>query len=348
MMNRIVDRIQVILKYGPVVVWALLNVVMITNAVYTYGSDRALVFILVFTITGSMIIYLFNWHLVPHMIGLDTLSRQRFSIIVISEILLCSLSIIALTAYPYFNEVDENMHLSNVLLLWVSLIGLGALIFLGSAMTRFYYEGRISEYSKKVDRVSAELDFLKHQISPHFLFNTLNNIYGLAFMGDKRSAKMILMLSRNMRYLLYECGQPTVSISKEAELITNYLNLQQFKFDIEEKPVNIDFYQEGMNDDDRMIPMVLINFVENGFKHADIDTNENAWIRVVMEIENHHLYFMVENSKKMSVLRGDSHEKVGIGIRNSIRLLESNYGDKHSFSISDREDSFNIELKVQL
>jgi LytS/YehU family sensor histidine kinase len=192
--------------------------------------------------------------------------------------------------------------------------------------------------------METELKLLKTQISPHFLFNTLNNIYGLAYMKDDRAADMISKLSKIMRYLLDEGDQPSVSLAKERDLIEHYLSLQLLKH---EAAKNVDFYHEGVQHRQRIVPMVLINFVENCFKHSDLETNSAAWIKISLEVEDNELHFVTENSVRKD-LKETSLGRKGIGLANSLKLLEANYPNKHEVEINQTDQVYQLDLKLSL
>ena len=195
----------------------------------------------------------------------------------------------------------------------------------------------------EADKVKAELALLKNQINPHFLFNTLNNIYGLVHMNDARAPEMIAMLSKILRYLLYDCGEARVSLRKEKELIENYLKLQAMK----SKSVadRIDFYSDGIADTHTIAPMLLINFVENCFKHSDIETSEEGWVNISLEVSDNQLHFTTRNTLKLVETKS---RRSGIGLSNTRKMLEGEYEGKHSLMAGPVQEFYEIDLKLEL
>jgi LytS/YehU family sensor histidine kinase len=185
---------------------------------------------------------------------------------------------------------------------------------------------------------------LKTQINPHFLFNTLNNIYSLAYLKDDKAAPMISKLSNMLRYMLYECSEARVPLSQEVAFLKNYIDLQAVK---SESSLMIDFFAENVLAEHEVAPLILINFVENAFKHAHWETHPDAWINVHLEVtDDNELIFEVSNCK-------DEVKKVvtrhhGIGLTNTKKQLELNYPKRYVLTIEDNTDSYNILLKINL
>ncbi len=189
-----------------------------------------------------------------------------------------------------------------------------------------------------------ELKFLRMQIHPHFLFNTLNNIYGLAYLKDERAAVMISKLSKLLRYLLYDCDQSKVRLANEKDLIENYLSVQLLKH---EDVQNVDFYHAGIANGNMIAPMILINFIENCFKHSDLESNPQGWIKISMEVENNELNFRTENTVREEI-EETSMEHKGIVLTNSLKLLEANYPEKHKVDITKENHVYRLDLKMTL
>ncbi len=193
------------------------------------------------------------------------------------------------------------------------------------------------------DKIQAELNFLKIQINPHFLFNTLNNIYSLEYTNDKKTAPMIAGLSKILHYMLYDCKENTVLLDKEIEFLRNYIKLQQLRF---EENKNIDLYTEGVNINHRIAPLILLTLLENSFKHGDINTNDKAWIHVECVVVDNILYFKISNS--VSELGNIEQKNKGIGNLNVKNQLKIHYHKKHNLQIEKTETEYIIDLKIDL
>ena len=188
---------------------------------------------------------------------------------------------------------------------------------------------------------AAELQFLKAQINPHFLFNTLNNIYSLSIIQSPKTPQMVLQLSQLLRYVLYESQNKKVSLSGELTQIEKYIALFQLK---NETPVNIQFEKEGDLNGQKIEPMMLIPLVENALKHCDFDTNEKAYAKIEVHIVEDTLHFSTINSKNDNNQQKD--EVGGVGLKNIRKRLALNYPNQHELVINNLEYSFEVRLKI--
>jgi two-component system, LytTR family, sensor kinase len=197
-------------------------------------------------------------------------------------------------------------------------------------------------------RLSAELGFLQSQINPHFLFNTLNNIYSFAYRKDDRAPAMITKLSEIIRYLLYECRTQRVSLQKEMALIQNYLELESLRNDAVQ---NIDFYAEGIEEHHEIAPLILITFVENCFKHGDIHHNNKAWMTLHFDVDEAGVFraefanSCLENIEKKSKKDAKSS---GLGMKNAQQQLALNYPNVHELTIENEPNSYTVKLICHL
>ncbi len=193
--------------------------------------------------------------------------------------------------------------------------------------------------------IETELQSLKNQINPHFLFNTLNNLYALTLKKSDQAPEVVLKLSDMMRYMLYECNEKEVLLEKEFRYIRNYIELEKLRYSANtEITVSID--DELM--DRRLAPLLLIPFVENSFKHGSQSSLEKAFIHIDAKLQDEELFFSVENSKP-PVVPGQIHPKKqgGVGLTNVYKRLELIYPGRHNLQIDDMPDSYSIKLVIQ-
>jgi len=189
-------------------------------------------------------------------------------------------------------------------------------------------------------RLSAELSFLKSQINPHFLFNSLNSIYSLAYQRSETTPDAILKLSEIMRYMLYECNDNEVSLEKELQYLQNYIDLQRIRFGTK---AFIDFKISGKVDGQQIVPLLLIAFIENAFKHGIVN-DEAAPIRMLIEIDGDKLYFYIQNKK-----HDNNRDSLGgIGLINVKRRLDLLYPNRYKLQIVDASKSYTCELSLEL
>lgn len=189
------------------------------------------------------------------------------------------------------------------------------------------------------EKLSSELMFLKNQVSPHFLFNTLNNIYSLASKKSNDAPNAIIKLSQLMRYMLYESNDRQVEIDKEIEYLKNYIDLQKLRI---QDTVTI-FFETKIEVQKMIEPMLLIPFVENSFKHG-ISNLEHSNISIRLKVNEKMLEFDVEN--RIPKVRGKREESSGIGLMNITRRLNLLYPGRHELKTEDLTNKYIVNLKI--
>ena len=198
-------------------------------------------------------------------------------------------------------------------------------------------------YHTEMARNHAELLSLKAQINPHFLFNTMNNIYAMAVREKSAAtASSILKLSGMMRYIVTETGNGRVSLEKEISYINDYIDLQKMRLD---KRVQLSYKVTGTLTDQTIAPLLLIPFIENAFKHG-VNPDEESSINIQIEIEEQSLKLTVENNKVKVAL--DPHMKSSHGIENTKSRLQLLYPSQHFLILNDDEKYFRVQLTLHL
>jgi hypothetical protein len=192
------------------------------------------------------------------------------------------------------------------------------------------------------EKLNAELSYLKAQINPHFLFNTLNSIYSLAIEKSDQTPAAVVKLSGMMRYVISDAGHHHVPLSKEIEYIRNYIELQKLRFG---NSVPLSFTVTGTPAGDQIAPLILISFVENAFKHG-VNAAEDADIRITVDITPHQLKFTSFNNKV--TVQEMPEEKGGLGIDNTRKRLQLLYPGRHTLEITDDPYYFSVSLLLQL
>ena len=218
-------------------------------------------------------------------------------------------------------------------------------IFIGTL--RFleqYFELEARRKEVENEKLTAELRFLKAQINPHFLFNTLNNLYYLAFTQSPNTTEVIAKLSQMMRYMIYDSNHPKVQLSKEIEYMQNYISLEKLRLNDQ---IPVDFKITGNPETAFIVPLILITFLENAFKHGVHNNEPGSWVRVCLHLEGIACTYTVSNSKP-ATRTTTSHEKSGIGLQNVHRRLALSYPDNYQLTLTDLADEYTIELKLNL
>lgn len=205
---------------------------------------------------------------------------------------------------------------------------------------RLKEEKRIQEILSK--QSEAQLQFLRAQINPHFLFNTLNNIYSLAVVKSEKTSEMVLKLSNLLRYVIYEGKSQKVQLQSETEHISEYIGLFQMR---SENPLDITFDIKGTPEGIMIEPMILIPIVENCFKHCDFDTNKKAFVRIELKCSQTLIAFKTSNSKND---QNKQKDKVGgVGMENIRKRLELKYQNNHHLEIRDEGNVFRVDLEIR-
>ena len=233
---------------------------------------------------------------------------------------------------------SERFLIQNTLSVIFIVVFIGMLRF---AEDWFQLEARKKEIEN--EKLTAELRFLKAQINPHFLFNTLNNLYYLAFTQSPKTTEVIDKLSQMMRYMIYDSNHPKVPLSKEIEYMENYISLEKLRLD---DKVPITFTVSGSPQTVMIEPFLFITFLENAFKHGVSTNADNSWVTVEIALTGTQCVYSVANSRLPQKETED--DKSGIGLHNLCRRLELSYPNRHQLQIRDEPDEYAVQLTLQL
>ena len=196
----------------------------------------------------------------------------------------------------------------------------------------------------KAKQVKTELELLKTQINPHFLFNTLNNLYGMARKQEKATADGIARLSHLMRYMIHESKVDRISLDKEIDQIKRLIELQKLRFSEEDK-IDIDLKIEGQTKSVLIPPMLMIPFVENAFKHG-ISLKAPSFIHIQLKVEQEILQLSIQNSSYDISSRKNAFNS-GIGLQNVKRRLELLYPNSHQLTTHKTGDAYEVKLVLE-
>jgi two-component system LytT family sensor kinase len=207
-----------------------------------------------------------------------------------------------------------------------------------------YHNVRLRQKAQKltIEKQSAELNYLKSQTNPHFLFNTLNNIYSLARDKSDQAPESILRLSKILRYMLYEAGGPFIAVEQELKIISDYISLESLRYD-DTLRINFNYDVEDMRQ--ALPPLLLIPLVENAFKHGASETRSQPFVDIHLSINNRRLAFLVRNSTEEH--SGNGQVKESIGLSNLRRQLELLYTD-YEVSVEQLRSEFSARLTINL
>ena len=194
--------------------------------------------------------------------------------------------------------------------------------------------------------MQTELRFLKSQINPHFLFNTLNSLYALTLKKSDDAPEIVLKLSEMMRYMLYECNERRVLLSKEVNYLKNYLDLERVRHG---QRAEIQFEVQGRLNGQQIAPLMLIPFVENSFKHGINHAMTESFVRIFMDVDDNEVQFYIENSKpETAPLPNPDRPSGGIGLVNVKRRLDIMYPGKYQLDTEETPLTYGINLRIEL
>jgi hypothetical protein len=219
------------------------------------------------------------------------------------------------------------------------------MVFLSLGLRVLERQSKIEKTQEEMEKakLNAELALLKNQISPHFFFNTLNNIYSLSTINPEDSRTAILKLSKMMRYLLYDSEDGDTKLSNEIELMTNYIALMKLRL---EENYNLRVNFPNKYEDFRIPPLLFITFIENAFKHG-VSFREDSFIDICLDTFENTIIFRSLNSISGSATK-TGLESSGIGLNNVRKRLDLLFPGKHDLQLNKTETTFEVLLKIQV
>lgn len=209
-------------------------------------------------------------------------------------------------------------------------------------LKRWYLKQKETEEVSR-EKINAELQLLKAQVHPHFLFNTLNNIYSFTLNGSSKAPDIIKQLSGMLNYILNECNAALVPLEKELLMIQDYMALEKIRYG---DALSMSLHIQGNAANKMISPLLLLPFVENSFKHGTSRMLAHPWVKLDMDIQDHSLEFKLSNNKPDR--NTDIPVKKGIGLNNVKRRLQLIYPGTHSLSIIENDMSYDVFMKVDL
>ena len=216
-------------------------------------------------------------------------------------------------------------------------------LFLSLKILKNWHLEQLKTETLARENTNAEIQLLKAQVHPHFLFNTLNNIYSFTLSQSPLAGKLVQKLSDMLNYMIHECEQPLVALEKEIKLIQDYIGLEKVRYG-SRLDMGVEINGEYKN---KMIaPLLMIPFVENCFKHGASVMRGQQWIKLNIDINGNELDFTLSNSKP-PVINGANGKK-GIGLANVQKRLQLLYSNRHELVIKETYDTYFVQLKVGL
>lgn len=254
----------------------------------------------------------------------------------------------AFVLIPYQSGIrlPSNNDTRNQIFAVGSFIGTQAIVIIAAGIKLMRHSYRIEQANQQLAHQThlAELQVLKAQIHPHFLFNTLNNLYLLTLKQSVQAPDIVLKLSGLLNYMLYECNRPAVTLGQEISCILNYIELEKLRYG---NRLSITVTVSGDADDQPIAPFLLIPLVENAFKHGSSQQTGRANIGLTVSIVENQLAFRLENSFDASFVP-KTYNPVGIGLSNVRKRLQLIYPNAHELLVHSESELFMVELNLDL
>ena len=246
---------------------------------------------------------------------------------------------IALNIYTPLTIYDSIEHALEAQMAY----SMGAVFFFG-IIRHVYNYTKLKQAAQqlRIEKQAAELNYLKSQTNPHFLFNTLNNIYSLARDKSDLAPESILRLSKMLRFMLYETGGNYIALEQELKIINDYIALEKLRYD---QTLRINFNHDIEDMKQALPPLLLIPLVENAFKHGVSETRNQPFVDIHLSVNKRQLTFIVKNSSETTP--GEGSVKENIGLSNLRRQLELLYTD-YDLQVQQGRESFTATLKINL
>lgn len=300
--------------------------------------------------------YIVIYFLIPHFL----FQKKYIHFILSYFVFIVAFSLLISLPYEYFgvNRVlDENRWSSfeeyvKLTFLWTIVVqfmitGLASTIKIAKNWLWVIQEKQRIEKDKieiELKLRESELKFLKAQIHPHFLFNTLNNLYGLTLEKSDLASEVVVKLSEMLDYMLYECNENLVPLEKEIKLLENYIALEKIRHD---ESLDIALTIDGQLKNLKIAPLILLPFIENAFKHGMSKQYDRKWMRININIKNHFLKYSVSNSKELAENLANQVSE-GIGLENLKKRLDLQYKNDFKLDIINSENEFKAYLELKL
>lgn len=342
-MRELIVKIANYRLFQHVMFW--LSYVMLFGLVYgKFGNDYPYYFL---ESLGMVPFVMASTYLTIYLILPYYLKKQHFALslflFVGALLLICTLQRMFLR---YINDLEirigEMYDLSFLSLFLETNFMVG--IAMAIKLIKIWFEQQKEKFEIEKRNLQSELNLLKAQIHPHFLFNTMNNLYALSLGQSAKTSEGIAKVSDLLRAVLYDCNDVYIDFEKEISLIRNYIDLQKLRFD---NRLSLSFNVEGESAMIKVAPMLYITFIENCFKHGSSNDPDNSWINIGFRIADNHIHFTAENSKPGQVSVHSANGNKGIGLENVKKRLDILYKENYKLNISESDQSFKVELLLK-
>ncbi|EDM37476.1 putative transmembrane protein [Pedobacter sp. BAL39] len=333
-----------------VVFWFIIALIVVMAVLYTENKLPIRALGITYGVAGVINISIFyiNYTLLIPMLVKE---QKRYGLYIASIVLLimamATLKTVVATLSPdtILKYIDEQGRINYQPITHYALASIftSGFFVVVSSLLKFaidWFGNERVQRNLETEKREMELQFLKSQLNPHFLFNSLNNIYSLAYQKSDKTADAVLKLSEIMRYMIYESNDSWVALSKEVEYVQSFIELQKLRF---KDGAAVEFTMNGEIDGQHIVPLILISFVENAFKHGVANDPENP-IKINIIANQKILHFSVTNKKN----NFNKDEMGGVGLHNVERRLQLLYPDRYKLNIVNSATHYTSELMLDI
>ncbi|MES3017634.1 MAG: histidine kinase [Bacteroidota bacterium] len=326
-----------------------------------FGADKPNYWIPLRNNLGYMPLHMAYFYIVGYIIVPKYLYPKKYFLFLIALITCCFMIAVfarildILYVDPYMFELQKTM---NIRFVWEKMEG----TFTDKILRPYYFTNAVKSanllvwvalcikffkmwYERRQAATEAELNFLKGQIHPHFLFNTLNNLYSLTIQQSPKSPDVVMGLSDILRYMLYECNTEAISLTRDIEIIESYIALEKLRY---EDRLELNLSVSGEIADIEIAPLLMLPLIENAFKHGASEKVGDAWISIDISVRRNVLKLKVSNSKPELIPEDIIRHKGHIGLSNVQKRLDILYPNAHELKLFEEEDMFAAILELEL
>ena len=330
--------------------WGIMGALMAASLIFSTKENSLKEHFLDYVVFGAINVAVFYINyivLIPELIK----KRKQYVWYIVCFVLLIAVSVgikvcVALYNPEYVLQYithDGKVHNIPISSYIVTVVFIAGFFLVSSCIIKFavdWFSNERIQRNLESEKKDMELQFLKSQLNPHFLFNSLNNIYSLAYQKSDKTADAILKLSEMMRYMIYESNDSWVSLDKEVHYVESYVELQKLRF---KDGAAVEISINGVIDGQKIVPLILISFVENAFKHGVANDKEDP-IKINIIANQKILHFSVTNKKNTT----NKDAIGGVGLNNVERRLQLLYPDRYKLNIVNTPDHYTTELMLDL
>ena len=318
-------------------IWGILYSVILF---FVYAEIKDITLKVCLRITFTAVIFYTNYSLlVPYFLLKKKILPYLFCVVILLIIsYLIIFNVFGFEFYDSRNLLDKRPSKFTIIIFFNSVI-----IIIGTIIRLYEQWIENDRINKEIEvkKNKAELESLKNQLNPHFLFNSLNSIYSLSTKKSNDTPEAVIMLSELMRYMLYKANDKKVFLKDELQYIENYIKLQHIRI---AKNKNVKINIKGVISTQKISPLLFISYIENAFKYGT-DFNGNTEIEIDISVKDNELQFKCVN---IIGNRSKDEESSGIGIKNTKNRLELLYPDKHWLTIIEKDNKFMVDLKLKI